>query len=668
MLVLGWHGGWRESADAKAIDGPEDFGHDASAVLLKDGEIVAAIEEERLSRIKHTHSFPEKAIRFCLKEGNVTLADLDVIAMDTSEQFLDSWVTRKELSEFGGPPPTGRDHVAAIFRTEFGVDVRNKLFFCSHHLAHMHACWRTSGLREPLAVCLDAQGDFHAGAIAQCSEAGIKPLRHIRIQQSLGRLYLDCIAILGYHYFDEYKVMGLAPYGDPAVYRRVLSRMYQLLPEGQYSLATGPERLAYFTEAGLLQVARRRGEPLGQAHRDFAASLQEALECIVIHVLEHFRKATGTDTLCLTGGVAHNCSMNGRLLRSKLFRQIYVQPAAHDGGNSLGAALSAVNEIRDTATWQPMTHVYLGGNIGGDDTVGRQLDRWSPLIVARQLIETCRETARLIADGAVVAWVQGRSEFGPRALGNRSILADPRPSDNKRRINEMVKKRESYRPFAPSVLQHRLHEFFDVPEHAESFPYMTFAVPVRKDKRELLGAVTHVDGTARVQTVTERENPRYFQLIKEFEVLTGVGILLNTSFNNNVEPIVESVDDAVATFLCTSLDYLVIGDWLVHKPGIPSGHAGFLKLVPRVAEGWRLVVNEFQDAGYAAFLEFIPHFSTSRTRTPISATLMNVLLDLERESSWELRCRKRGVDPAELVAEVFHVWQRRSIVLRPGKR
>jgi carbamoyltransferase len=357
--------------------------------------------------------------------------------------------------------------------------------------------------------------------------------------------------------------------------------------------------------------------------------------------------------------------MNGRLLRSGVFRQIYVQPAAHDAGNALGAALSVARELGDNLKLQPMAHVYFGSDIGTADEIEGQLARWSPLIAARGMQDTCRETAHLLADGAIVGWIQGRSEFGPRALGNRSILADPRPAQNKRLINEMVKKREAYRPFAPSVLQERLLDFFEVPETVLALPFMTFAIRVREDKHELLGAVTHVDRTARVQTIQQSENPRYYELIKKFGELTGVPILLNTSFNNDAEPIVESVDDAVATFLCTGLDHLVVGDWLVSKPAVPIEQAALLDLVPSIAEGRRLIIQNFENTGAAAFLEFLPGASLSRLRTPISHNLVGLLLDSERESSCADRCRRGGLDAAALRDELFSLWQARGIVLRP---
>jgi len=667
MLILGWHGGWRNPHDAGSADAwaREAVGHDASAVLLDDGRIVAAIEEERLRRIKHTTAFPAEAIRFCLRQAGARLQDVQAIATDASERFLDHWVMRRRLFESAEFAASGRDHIAALFQREFDVDVHERLHFCGHHLAHTYACWYGCGYESALSVCFDAAGDGPAGLVALGGPQGLTPLRHVPLQQSLGYFYVRCIALLGYRLFDEYKVMGLAPYGDPAVYRNVLSRMYALSAGGRFTLATDDERVAALEEAGLMPSIRRRGTPFTEVHRNFAASLQEALERIVMHVVRHFREETGADSLCLTGGVAHNCSANGQLLRSGLFRRVYVHPAAHDAGNALGAAFSAARASNERFKPASLAHVYLGSDVGASEQIAAQLLRWQPLITIRHLDDAEAEAARLIAAGKVIAWVQGRSEFGPRALGNRSILADPRPARNKRVINEMVKKREGYRPFAPSVLEERLHDFFEAPATVTSLPFMTFVLFVRQDKRELLGAVTHVDGTARVQTVSRQDNAGYHRLIAEFAALTGVPIVLNTSFNNDAEPIVESVDDAVATYLCTGLAHLIVGDWLVSKLDEVALPAACLDLVPSLAPGRTLIMPAAAAAATSAFLEMDGSVSVSRARTPVSPALVKLLLD-DGDDSCAARCARHGIVAASLVPELYAAWQARAIRLQPA--
>jgi carbamoyltransferase len=347
--------------------------------------------------------------------------------------------------------------------------------------------------------------------------------------KSLGVLYLEAIKYIGYASFDEYKVMGLAPYGDPERFLGLLRTSYALLPDGKYDLAL--DRI----DATLKPAVERRakGAPITQAHMDLAAGLQSALEEIVLHVLRHHQRASGHRRLCLAGGVAHNCTMNGKIARSGMFEEIFVQPAAHDAGCALGAALAV--SVPDGAAPRPrrLSSVYWGRDVGDDRAIRAELDRWSPWLTVERSADVARTAASLIAGGAVIGWVQGRSEFGPRALGHRSILADPRPAENKDRINRMVKKREAYRPFAPSVLEERAHEFFVLPQAASTLGFMVIVLEVREDRRELLGAITHVDGTARVQTVSRAASPRYWDVIHAFGELTGVPVLLNTSFNNN---------------------------------------------------------------------------------------------------------------------------------------
>ncbi len=667
MLVLGWHGSFlgaaaTERAHAVSLD---VAGHDAAAVLLRDGEVVAAIEEERLTRVKHGATFPARAIEFCLQQAGVRLADLDAIGLDVSERFLDSWLTRKAVIEHLDCALTARAQLGRLFQDEFDVDVTEKLRFCRHHLAHLYGAWHSAGMNEALGLCLDASGDGSSGLVASCSTRDIKPLRYLSLDHSLGHFYLWCIGALGYGLFDEYKVMGLAPYGDPAAFRPLFDRMYRLEGEGRFVLCREDECLGLLREAGLARFARRRGEGFSRTHQDFAAALQEALERIALHVVQHYSHSTGLRRLCLSGGVAHNCSMNGVLLRSGLIDQIYIHPAAHDGGNALGAALSVLRESGSTPATTVMPHVYLGTAIPEDAEVASSLGRWSGLTTVRRVGDAAAEAARLIAEGGVIAWVQGRSEFGPRALGNRSILADPRPAENKQRINAMVKKREGYRPFAPSVLEERLRDYFELPHSMADSPYMTIVVPVRTAVRQMLGAITHVDGTARVQTVSRAANSRYYALIEEFERLTGVAVVLNTSLNNDAEPIVDSVDDAVVTFLTTGLTHLVIGDWVVEKVSDITGHPALLRLVPTLSFGRRLVWRRQLDGNLVPFAEPEYAGAASNKDVALSPQLARILSDAEPQATVGERCRQLRIDPGTLAADLFHAWQCRAITLSP---
>jgi carbamoyltransferase len=389
----------------------------------------------------------------------------------------------------------------------------------------------------------------------------LEALRSLSVPESLGLFYLSVIRYLGYDLFDEYKVMGLAPYGDPAVYREALQAAYKLLPEGRWSICE--DRLV---EALNAYPARRKGAPFTEQHQDLAAALQEALETLAFHLIGYFRETTGHRNLALAGGVSLNCTMTGKLLESGLFDGVFVQPASHDGGCALGAALyewSRLNPI-DLLDLH-VEHVYWGSEVGPEDAILNELQRWERLVRTERMDDVISSTAKMLAGDAVVGWVQGRSEYGPRALGNRSILADPRPAANKDRINRMIKKRESYRPFAPSVLEEELHSIFEISDHADVLRFMGFTAQVRPELRASLGAITHVDGSARLQTVSRKTNPKYWELIDAFRQETGIPLLLNTSFNNNAEPIVDSVRDAVVCYLTTGLDMLIVDNFLITR-------------------------------------------------------------------------------------------------------
>ncbi len=538
--------------------------HDAAAVLLRDDRIVAAVEEERLNRIKHSNHAPLRAIAACLELAEVGLDSVDVIAHSSTRELRDAMTLELVLRHPHVPDYASfADFFVKALEEHFGCAVRSRTEHCDHHVAHAVSAFSGSGFDESLVVTLDAAGDYKSGTVAAAAAGKWEPITDFSDEQSLGLFYLEAIGYLGYGQFDEYKVMGLAPYGDAQRLRGVFRDCYELTAEGGYRLHRG----------GLRALTdhlrpRRRSQPFSQVYRDAAAALQETLETIVLHVLAHHRAATGLRHLCLAGGVAHNCSMNGRILRSGLFERVFVQPAAHDAGAALGAAQHAALRHGKAGRRGPMTHVYLGPDLPPPAGIEATLHRWRHFVDFTRVDDVCRRAAALMAEDRVIGWVQGRSEFGPRALGNRSILADPRPARNKDRINAMVKKREGYRPFAPSVLREDAHRYFEVGED-EEFPFMVFVVGVRPEARHLLGAVTHVDGTARIHTVTRRTNERYWRLIDAFRELTGVPILLNTSFNNHAEPIVDSATDAIVTYLTTDLDELVIGDYLVSKKPVP---------------------------------------------------------------------------------------------------
>jgi carbamoyltransferase len=538
------------------------FSHDGAAALIEDGAVIAAIEEERLNRIKHSNKFPEGALRYCLHRRNASPKDVECFAFYLREDCCNNILSRSYLyheheqtNRLVDTRGLLRDRLQQTFQCDIAPE---RILFVPHHMAHAASAFALSGFEKSLVLAIDGIGDFLSGIVAAGEGPRLQELKRFHMKKSLGALYFSITRLLGYTYFDEYKVMGLAPYGDPSRYRTALRELYDLLPDGDYEL-----RLDGVASSLVSKIRpRRRGEPIEQEHKDLAASLQEALEEIVLHILSHYNSTAPYRNLCLAGGVAQNCTMNGKILYSGMFDQVFVQPASHDAGCALGAALIASNGHASNTAPKRLRDVYWGNDIGDAATIVAELDRWSGLIAYERPPDIARRSAELLANGAVIGWVQGRSEFGPRALGNRSILADPRPGENKDRINKMIKKREAYRPFAPSILEEDAYEYFDIPPRRGSYSFMSFVVTVREDKRALLGAITHVDGTARLQTVSRDANPRFWTLLNYFKQLTGIPCLLNTSFNNNAEPIVESIENSVVTYLTTGLDYLIVGDFL----------------------------------------------------------------------------------------------------------
>jgi len=673
MLVLGFHGGTkREDEDHRA-----GFAlHDSAAVLVEDGKILAAIEEERLNRIKHSNCFPLRAIKYCLNEKNLNLTEVDRITTNFDEKWADFLVKQAFLDNADFPTqPAGRQFITSLFEREFGVNVLEKVRFCKHHIAHAWSAFGPSGYDRSLILVLDGDGDNRSGMVLLGEGDKLVTLREYGLNQSLGNLYTDIIKLIGYNRFDEYKVMGLAPHGNPATYASLFEKCYQLLPDGNYALESPATWMLQFQAAGLLDQARRKGEPFTQTHKDIAAALQATLEKIVLHILACFKKQTNQTHLCVAGGVAHNCTLNGKILYSNLFDKVFVQPAAHDAGGALGSALAVFYEERPMHRSQKLEHVFFGSASPGDSAIAEELNLWGDFLSFEREERISERAAELLVKGAVIGWVQGRSEFGPRALGNRSILADPRPASNKELINQIVKKREAFRPFAPSVLVENLHDFFDVPPDRAEFPFMIFVLKVREEMREKLGAITHVDGTARVQTVSQKENPRYWSLIHEFQKLTGIPILLNTSFNNNAEPIVNSPEEAIVCFLTTGLNYLVLGDYLASKKELGISDNAYQRLAPDLPNCRRLVKRKSLGGdNLKTVFEIEGTMSRffARTVVAISEELFSILEAADGKKALGELFEECGIvkedQRRELIAEMLELWSQRIIILHPQRR
>ncbi|MCP2167773.1 carbamoyltransferase family protein [Goodfellowiella coeruleoviolacea] len=629
--------------------------HDAAAVLLRDGQVVAAVEQERLNRVKHTTAFAGQAMRACLDTTGLRLSDVDRIAFFFGEHYTDRELFQHYVTDHSLPLAGSRELLAARVREHFDVDLPDTAFaFVRHHVAHAYSAYPQSGYSDALVVVMDGAGEDNAISVYTANGSTVDLLSTHEISRSLGMFYLAGTRLLGYGLGDEYKVMGLAPHGDPATYRAVFGSLFELRGDGHFLLDHTGMHPA-FTAAGFRP--RRRGTAFTQAHRDFAAGLQQTVETIAWHVISHWQRATGHRRLALAGGVAQNCTLNGRLLRGGLFDDVFVHPAAHDAGAALGAAMKVHADTAGSVPRSRIRQVFWGPPLPRREDTVRLLRRYRRFVTVTRSAQVERDTAALLAEGKVVGWVQGRSEFGPRALGNRSILADPRPAANQDRVNRMIKQRESYRPFAPSVQAESLRDYFEFPAEASTPDFMVFTVPVRQDRRELLGAVTHVDGSARVHAVDRRVNERYWRLLEEFEALTGVPVLLNTSFNNHAEPIVDSVADALRCFLTTQLDHLVVDDLIVSK--LDHSEADLCALAPALVPAVRLRAERTSAGGTRHVIAFT-HVGGGQVE--LDQPTHQVLSRADGNSS----LHQLGVRPGSAVlARVRALWQDRYLDLTP---
>lgn len=565
----------------------------ASAALVVEGRLVTAVEEERFNRVKYAAGFPACAVRYCLEEGGLTLRDIDHVAVPrnpwarlpaklfyAARMPKFAWDRMGALRQFGG---IGRDLTSACDAVR--PDLRAKVHRIEHHVAHLASAFFVSPYERAAILSADGLGDFASTMWATGEGNRLNVHGSVAFPHSLGLYYTALSQYLGFWKFgDEYKVMGLAAYGEPRLVDE-LRRVVRPANGNGFSLGlqyfchhqTGPEmtwrdsretpmlgRLfsPYLEER--LGKTRSAEEPVGKDHQDIAASMQAVLEEAYFRLLNHLAKTTGMKKAALAGGVAFNCAANGKIFDHTPFTEIYVQPAAGDAGLAVGAAFYVYHQVLGQPRNFIMDHANWGPQFSSG-SIRKAVDR-SPArdMGAKELSddELFRLTAQRLADGKIVGWFQGRQEWGPRALGNRSILADPRRAEMKDVLNQRIKHREPFRPFAPSILEEAVGDYF---ERSHPSPFMNLAYRVRADKRQVIPAPTHVDGTGRLQTVSRQANPRYWSLIKEFEKLTGVPVLLNTSFNEN-EPIVLTPREAIDCFLRTRMDVLVLGNTLIEKP------------------------------------------------------------------------------------------------------
>lgn len=596
------------------------FYHDSAAALIKDGEIIAAAQEERFSRKKHDARFPEQAIRYCLEEAKISVTDLSEVV------FYDKPLIKFErlLSTYLAYAPKG----FFSFIAAMPVWLKEKLFiktllkkslsqigkckktdlpsllFAEHHQSHAASAFYPSPFQKSAVLCLDGVGEWATTSAWLGKENKLSPLWEIDFPHSLGLLYSAFTYYTGFKVNSgEYKLMGLAPYGEPKYVDLIYKHLIDLKEDGSFHL-----NMDYFNYATGLTMTHRKfdqlfeGPPrkaesnISQKEMDLARSIQVVTEEVVLRLAKSLQKETGLENLCLAGGVALNCVANGRLLREGPFKNIWIQPAAGDAGGALGAALSAWYEHHDKprspliteegGSLDSMKGSYLGPRFTNDqvqlalDHLGAQYEKLEDSLLMPKL-------AKILSEGNVVGWFQGRMEFGPRALGGRSIIGDPRNSKMQSVMNLKIKYRESFRPFAPAVAADKVSDYFELDRPS---PYMLIVAPVREnlrlrmtdDQEKLFGidklnvarsslpAITHVDYSARIQTIHPETNPRFYQLIKEFEKQTGCAVLVNTSFNVRGEPIVSTPEDAYRCFMRTEMDYLVLENFILFKKDQPD--------------------------------------------------------------------------------------------------
>ena len=555
---------------------------DAAATLIRDGQIIAAVEEERFSRIKHHSGFPYNAVQYCLEEAGITISDVKHVAL-----YWKPWVLRhkalqtlKTLSVSSdmfrarfdrGIAQVSHNYLGmlktpALIRNRYGRSAF-RFHYLDHHFCHASSAFFVSPFDSAAILTMDGTGEDTTTTLSRGTGTRIKLLKRIKLPHSLGQFYSAVTNFLGFDMFagDEWKVMGLAAYGTPEYYDFFSKRVLCVNGDRDFSvnirvldhhLAGKYKFSREIVEA--LGPPRRSDEEISERHQNIAASAQKVLEEAVLHLLNGLYQWTRDESLCLAGGVAFNSVMNGRIIQQSPFKRVFIQPAAGDAGCSLGAAYAVYHTLLKRPRSNAMEHAYYGPAFSSEKcaTALREAGLAFDTLPDQEMLP---QVARLIADGAIVGWFQGRMEFGPRALGNRSFLADPRRADMRALLNKKIKLREWFRPLAPSMLEEASTQVFG---KAHSDPFMVTVLHVTEEQRHRIPAVVHVDGTARPQTVSPKVNPRYWQLIREFERITTVPLLLNTSFNIQ-EPIVCTPHDAIASFQRVRFDALVLEDHLV---------------------------------------------------------------------------------------------------------
>jgi len=550
--------------------------HESSACLLKDGVILAAVEEERFNRIKHgkkpradnPDELPLDAINYCLESAGITLKDIEYIGYSFNPKKV-------PIPNYDFPDEWGEAFCEKCYETPdklIPMGFKGKFKWIDHHTAHAASAFYASPFKDAAILVVDGNGETGSTSFFSGKNNKLTLLQETLHPASLGFLWESISNFLGFSIYDAAKVMGLAAYGNPQHYLNHFKKIVKIMPDGKFEMDNKVLRFgsidydlssAYCEGLETLFGFKKRdpSQKLTEAHEDIAASLQAITDEVMLHITKHLYDITESDNLCLAGGVAMNCVTNQVAFENSSFTNLFVQPGAHDAGTAIGAAFFIWNHILDNEQRKPMEHCYLGPSFT-DAKIEKELKTHQLTYKHTDQLE--REVALLISQSNIVGFFQGQMEFGPRALGNRSLLADPRHPDMREILNRKVKHREYFRPLAPSILHEEAKNWFDIKKETSAADFMLMAYPVKESVKEKIPAVMHIDGTSRIQAVKKETNPRFHKLISEFQKISGVPIVLNTSFNDS-EPIVCTPSDAIKTFLKTEIDYLAIGNFLVSK-------------------------------------------------------------------------------------------------------
>ena len=558
------------------ILGISSYYHDSAAALLKDGKIVAAAEEERFTRIKHDNSFPSKAIDFCLKNAGISKIDLEYVAYYEKpllkfERILETFVATwpfslkpfiKAIQEWLG------EKIKVEQKIRKKLDFKGKIYFVPHHLSHAAAAFYPSPFKKSAILTVDGVGEYQTIGIWKGMGNKIKPIKEINFPHSLGLLYSTFTAFLGFRVNDdEYKVMGMAAYGKPS-FKNSIYELIDIKDDGSLQLD-----LSYFGYRESFQMWNKKFEqlfgeprnlkaPITQRHKDIAASIQTVTEEIYFKILKNLYLTTKINNLCIGGGVALNALANGKIYKNTPFKKVFILGPSGDSGGAVGSALEVYNRLSKKAKRRFITHLKFGSKYKDNEI--EMILKAKKLTYKKCSSKTLiKKTAKLLSEGRIIGWFQDRMEFGPRALGSRSILSAPFPFSMKEEVN-VVKRREQFRPFAGSILLEKAVNYFKIPKTQNEFPFMNFCFPVREIKIKDIPAITHEDRTCRIQTVSKNDGA-YYSLIREFERLTSIPVILNTSFNLRGEPIVENPEQAINDYTKTKIDSLVIGSFIVYK-------------------------------------------------------------------------------------------------------